>query len=196
MTFVGPRECCSALDLSAEVSVSLSEQFSINLVTALTVVVTTVAMYLSFVVLVRLVGPRSLTSTASFDFAAVVALGAVIGRTVLLADPTLAIGVVALVTLFVMQGVLGWLRQDPNVDRLVHRPPTLLVRDGVLLRANMRRVHVVEDEVRQAVRRSGARSLDEVRCVVLERNGAVSVVRSAEPVDPWVLEDVDRGRDA
>ena len=174
----------------------LTDQFSISPQTALTVVVTTIVVYLAFIVLVRLVGPRSLTSTASFDFAAVVALGAVIGRTVLLAEPTLAIGLVALTTLFGMQGVLGWLRQNPRFDRLVHRPPTLLVADGVLLRDNMRRVHVVEDEVRQAVRRSGARSLEEVRCVVLERNGAVSVVRSHRPVDPWLLEDVAGARAA
>lgn len=169
---------------------SLTDQFSISPQTALAVVVTTVTIYLAFIVLVRLVGPRSLTSTASFDFAAVVALGAVLGRTVLLAEPTLAIGLVALVTLFGMQGLLGWLRQNPRFDRLVHRSPTLLVSDGVLLRENMRRVHVVEDEVRQAVRHSGARTLDEVRCVVLERNGTVSVVRSGQQVDPWLLGDV------
>ncbi len=173
----------------------MSEQFSISPLTVLTVVAATGGIYLAFIVLVRVVGPRSLTSTASFDFAVVVALGAVIGRTALLSDPTLAIGVVALVTLFTLQGLLGRLRQNPRFDRMVHRPATLLVQDGVLLRANMRRVHVVEDEVRQAVRRAGARSLADVRCAVLERNGAVSVVRSDEPVDPWVLEDV-AGRDA
>ena len=168
----------------------MSEQFTISPLTALTVIAATAGIYLAFIALVRLVGPRSLTSTASFDFAVVVALGAVIGRTALLADPTLAIGVVALVTLFALQGLLGRLRQSPRFDRTVHRPATLLVHDGELLRENMRRVHVVEDEVRQAVRRSGARSLGDVRCVVLERNGAVSVVRSSDPVDPWLLADV------
>jgi len=54
----------------------------------------------------------------------------------------------------------------------------------------MRRAHVVEDEVRQAARRAGARSLDELQCVVLERNGALSVVRFGQPVDPWLLEDL------
>ena len=174
----------------------MSEQFSINVETALTVVVTTIGIYLSFIVLVRLAGSRSLTSTASFDFAAVVALGAVIGRTALLTDPTLLIGILALVTFFAMQGLLGLLRQDARFDRLIHRRPTLLVHDGVLLRENMRKVHVLEDEIRQAVRRSGARGLAEVRCVVLERNGAVSVVRSSDPVDPWLIEDVAGARES
>lgn len=171
----------------------MSEQFQITFETALTVVVTTVVIYLAFIVLVRLVGSRSLTSLASFDFAAVVALGAVIGRTILLADPTLMIGLVGLTTLFVMQGLLGWLRQNRRVDRLIHRRPTMLVRNGELLTENMRACHVVEDEIRQALRRAGARSLGEAQCVVLERNGTVSVVRAGVPMDPWLVEDVDTG---
>jgi uncharacterized membrane protein YcaP (DUF421 family) len=164
--------------------------FQIGAETAATVVVSTVCIYLAFVVLVRLIGQRSLSSLSSFDFACVVALGAILGRTVLLTEPTLAIGLVALVTFFGMQGLLGLLRQNPRVDRLINRPPVLLARHGRLLPDNMRAVHVVEDELRQAVRRSGARSLRDVHCVVLERNGAVSVVLGGAPVDPWLLEDV------
>lgn len=176
---------------------SVSSQFRITPETAATVVVTTTCMYAAFVLLVRLVGQRSLTSLASFDFAAVIALGAVIGRTVLLRDPTLMIGLVALATLFTLQGLLGTLRQNPRFDRLIHRPAVMLASNGMLLRANMRSVHVVEDEVRQAVRRAGARSLDEVQCVVLERNGALSVIRTGHDADGWLLEDVagvDRSR--
>jgi uncharacterized membrane protein YcaP (DUF421 family) len=168
----------------------VSEQFQISPETALTVVVTTVSIYLAFIVLVRLVGSRSLTSLASFDFAAVVALGAVIGRTILLQEPTLMIGLVALTTLFTMQALLGLLRQSRCVDRLIQRRPTMLVRNGALLHDSMRSCHVVEDEIRQALRRAGARSLEEAQCVVLERNGTVSVVRAGPPVDPWLLADV------
>jgi uncharacterized membrane protein YcaP (DUF421 family) len=168
----------------------MSEQFQISAETALTVVVTTVVIYLAFIVLVRLIGSRGLTSLASFDFAAVVALGAVIGRTILLQDPTLPIGLLALATLFAMQGALGLLRQNRRVDRLIQRRPTMLVSNGVLLTGNMRNCHVVEDEIRQALRRAGARSLHEAQCVVLERNGAVSVVRGDAPADPWLLADV------
>ncbi len=165
----------------------LADQFQISPETALTVFVTTTGMYLALVLLLRVVGPRSLTSLAGFDFPAVVALGAVVGRTALLKDPTLMIGLVALVSLFVVQGALGWLRQFERFDRLVHRPATVLVLDGEMLRENMRMVHIVEDEIRQAVRRHGAHSLAEIACVVLERNGALSVVRVGERLDPWLM---------
>ncbi|MBD8871070.1 DUF421 domain-containing protein [Nocardioides donggukensis] len=168
----------------------MSEQFTISPLTAVTVVVTTVCIYLTFIVLVRLLGSRSLTVMSSFDFACVVAFGAVLGRTALLAEPTLAIGVVALTTFFGMQGLLGLVSQHRRLDRLVNRAPLLLVRDGGLLHANMRRAHVAEDEVRQAVRRAGLHTLRDVGYAVLERNGTVSVIRAGARVDPWLLADV------
>ena len=171
----------------------MSQQFQINVHTALTVMVVTLSIYLVFILLVRMVGSRALTSTSAFDFACIVAFGSILGRTVLLEDPTLAIGVVALATFLGAQGAMGLARQHPGLDRWLSRAPVLLVSEGELLRANMRRAHVVEDEIRQAVRRAGARSLDDVRCVVLERNGTLSVVRAGSPVDDWLLVDVDTG---
>jgi uncharacterized membrane protein YcaP (DUF421 family) len=169
----------------------LADEFQISLHTALTVVVTTLCIYLAFILMVRLVGSRALTSTSIFDFACVVAFGSILGRTVLLRDPTLAIGVVALATFLTAQGAMGLARQNRSLDRWLSPAPVLLVSDGALVSANMRRAHVVEDEVRQAVRRAGARSLADVRCVVLERNGSISVVRADQPMDPWLLADVD-----
>lgn len=168
----------------------MSEQFHISAETAVTVVVSTMCMYLVFVGLVRCLGPRSLASTSSFDLACVVAVGAVLGRTVLLGEPTLMIGIVALTTFFAMQGLLSLLRQNSCIDHSIHRPPMLLVVDGALLHDNMRRVRIVEDEVRQALRRAGVGSLEDVRCLVLERNGSMTVVRAGGVDDPWILADV------
>jgi uncharacterized membrane protein YcaP (DUF421 family) len=168
----------------------VSGQFHISLLTALTVVVTTICIYLCFVALVRLAGPRSLTSMSSFDFACVVAFGAVLGRTVLLKDPTLMIGLVALVTLFSVQLFVGRLRQIRKVDLLVNRRPVLLVRDGELMQRTMRQVHVVEDEIRQATRQAGLHSLAEVGYAVLERNGNVSIIAADSAVDPWLTADI------
>ena len=171
----------------------MSEQFEITPEVAATVVVTTVCIYLVFILLVRLLGQRSLASMSSFDFGCVVALGGVLARTSLLKDPTLAIGAVALTTFFAMQVLLGLLRQLPAVDRLINRQAVLLVDHGVLLHDNMRAFHVVEDEIRQAVRRAGRHGLDDVRWVVLERNGAVSVIGTADADDTWLLADVFGG---
>ena len=153
-------------------------------------IISTIGIYLALVVLVRIIGQRSLASMSSFDFGCVVALGAVLGRTVLLRDPTLLIGVVALTTFFVMQGALGVLRRHRTFDRMINRSPILLMDGPELMLENMRRSHVSEDELRQRLRLAGIAHRDQVASVVLERNGNVSVIRRGTDVDTWLFADV------
>ncbi|MDP5184756.1 DUF421 domain-containing protein [Blastococcus sp. BMG 814] len=168
----------------------MRDRLGIDWLTAGLVVLTTVSMYLVLVLCVRLVGQRSLATMSSFDLGCAIALGAVIGRTALLLDPTLLTGVVAIVTLFTTQIALVRVRRSRWVDRLLNRPPVLLMAGDVPLRENMRAAHVGEDELRQKLRLAGIRDLAEVGCVVLERTGAVSVVRRSERLDPWLFSDV------
>jgi uncharacterized membrane protein YcaP (DUF421 family) len=154
------------------------------------VVMAAFGIYLTFIVLVRLFGQRSLASMSSFDFGCAVALGAVIGRTVLLANPSLVSGMVALVTLFGIQGALGWLRQYRLADRLMNRSPVLLMAGEQMVAQNMRRAHISEDELRQRLRLAGITRLEQVGCAVLERNGQISVLRRGAELDPWLLLDL------
>jgi len=157
---------------------------------AAAVVLSTVAIYLTLVVLVRLVGQRSLARMSSFDLAATIAFGAVIGRTMLLLRPTLLAGVIGLTTLFATQGAFGLLRRNQRADRLINRTPVLLMAGSSLLRDNMVEAHVTEDEIRQRLRLAGVASMDEVQCVVLERNGEVSVIRQGRPLSASLVADV------
>ncbi len=165
-------------------------QLGITWVEALSVVVSSVGIYLLLLILIRVLGQRSVANLSSFDFGAVVAVGAILGRTALLQRPTLAAGVIALTTLFIMQAVLGYLGRRRRIDRLINRSPVLLMAGSQLLRDNLRTNHIVEDELRQALRLAGIRQLAEVASVILERNGRVSVIRAGQPIDPWLLADV------
>ncbi|WP_180935313.1 DUF421 domain-containing protein [Nocardioides ungokensis] len=158
--------------------------------TALQVVVATVVVYLVFLVLVRLAGQRTLTTLSVPDLACVMALGAIIGRTALLAVPTLATGVIALVTLMLMQRLLSLLRRS-GIDRWLHPAPVVLVQHGRLLHDNLAGARVSHDELRQQLRLAGVASLAEVDRAVLERTGDISVLRAAQPVDGWLVADLD-----
>ncbi|MGE5764061.1 MAG: DUF421 domain-containing protein [Mycobacterium leprae] len=155
----------------------MAVELGITWARAASVVITAVVIYLALVIYVRAVGQRSLASMSSFDFGVAVALGAVIGHTVLLLQPTLLTGLVAMTVLFATQAAFGALRTHRRVDRLLNRPPVLLMAGRTPLMENMRRSHVTEDELRQRIRLAGLASLDHVLAVVLERNGQVSVLR-------------------
>lgn len=157
---------------------------------AASVVVSAVGVYLGFLILIRLIGQRALASMSSFDVAAVIALGAVMGRAVLGYTPTLLGGLLGMVTLFALQAGFSLARRSGRLDRALTNLPLLLMVDGRVLHDHLRKAHIVEDELRQKLRLSGVRRYEDVAAAILERTGAVSVIRQGEPISLDVVRDV------
>jgi uncharacterized membrane protein YcaP (DUF421 family) len=154
---------------------------------ALYVVLSAVGIYCAFLVLVRLLGQRTMANMSSFDFAAVLAMGAVAGRAILGHTPTLAAGAIGLGTLFALQAVAGQFRRSRLGAAALNNRPLVLMAGSDLLRHNLVRAHIVEEELHTRLRLAGIRNTSEVACVILEPTGAVSVLRRGEPIDPALL---------
>ncbi|HTK62127.1 MAG TPA: YetF domain-containing protein [Pseudonocardia sp.] len=167
------------------------DQLGTNLPTAVQVVVATIGIYLALVLLVRIGGQRGLVAMSGADVACVIALGAVVGRTSLLANPTLATGVIALSVLFGMQRLLTILERGPRVGRLLARRSVVLMRDGLLCEDGMRRARVSDDDLRQRLRLAGISRREQVGLVVLERTGQISVLRAGVELEPWLADDLE-----
>jgi len=172
----------------------VADRLLISAPEALTVMLSTTGIYLSFVVLLRVVGQRLVSGLGAFDLAAAMAMGALVGRVILGHTPVLAAGVVGLVTLAALQTLVGRFRDTPLGSRLITPAPVLLMADGELLTDNLRRTGIVEAEINGQLRRHGIRGHAEVAAVVLEPAGTVSVLRRGEPLDRAMLEGV-RGAD-
>jgi len=157
--------------------------------TALQVAVATVAIYLAFALLLRLLGQRTVATLSAVDLACVMAVGALVGRTALLAVPSLATGLVGLETLLLTHRGMSALQRSTELGRRLRAEPVLLAVDGRLLPDAMRRVRVAPEEMNQQLRQAGVTSLDQVACVVLETNGQISVLRDG-PVAPELLADL------
>jgi uncharacterized membrane protein YcaP (DUF421 family) len=162
---------------------------------AASVVISTIGIYLTFVVLLRLVGQRALANMSSFDLAAVTALGAVMGRVILGYTPTLLAGVIGLLTLFGLQAVFGVVRRYPRADAALTSVPLLLMANGEILEHNLRRARIVEDELRPMLRLAGIRRYEDVGSVILEHTGAISVLHRGDTISEELLADV-HGREA
>jgi uncharacterized membrane protein YcaP (DUF421 family) len=65
----------------------------------------------------------------------------------------------------------------PVVGRLLKAGPLPLVKDGRMLRANMRRELVTEDELWAHLRRQGVDELAQVKLAMVESDGTISVIR-------------------
>ena len=133
--------------------------------------------YAALVVLLRVSGNRTLSKMNAFDLVVTVALGSTLATILLSKDVALAEGVLALALLVGLQFAVTWLSvRSSTVTRLVKSEPTLLLYRGEVLRRQMRRSRVTEEEVRAAVREQGVGSLQGVEAVVLETDGTLSVV--------------------
>ncbi|MBF4993162.1 DUF421 domain-containing protein [Arthrobacter gandavensis] len=163
-------------------------------VEALWVVVSAVGIYAVFFVLIRGFGQRSLASWSTLDKAIVIALGGVVGRVILGYTPTLAAGIIGLLTLFTMMRLEEYLRRTKRGVYLSSRP-VLLMAGNEILADNLRKARIQNDELYFKLRQAGIHNFSEVSIVLLEPTGDVSVLRRGVPVERELLRRVaDRDR--
>ena len=146
-------------------------------------------MYLAIIAAVRINGLRSFSKMSSFDFATTVAVGSLLA-TISVSRSSLVEGLVAVAVLLTMQAIVAVGRKSGPVDRLVDNQPVLLMAEGRMLDANLRRTRTTEADVRAKLRLAGVIDEHSVRFVVLETTGDFSIATAAGPVDAGILQGV------
>ncbi|KIT16156.1 DUF421 domain-containing protein [Jannaschia aquimarina] len=145
---------------------------------------------------VRLAGLRAFSKMSSYDFAVTVSFGSVLAATVVNPGVSLWQGIAAMAALFAVQWTFGLARARAcAVEALSDNTPILLMSDGEILRDALKRARVTEADLRAKLREANVLHLDEVRAVVLETTGDVSVLHG-ERLDPALLEGVDEAGQA
>lgn len=154
------------------------------------VIISAIAIYLVFLLLVRIFGARVLSGLTGFDIVVGVMLGAVAGRVIIGHPPTLAAGIIGLVTLLCCEAAFGMVRNNIRLHRAINARPTVVLAHGQSQPDLMRKTHITFDEITSCVRKAGLSNLKKVRCVILEPSGELSVLDYEETLDPEVLHDV------
>lgn len=86
-------------------------------------------------------------------------------------------GVLLVATIVFWSYTLDWLGyRFPWLNRLIYPPPILLVRNGRLLRANMKHELITEGELRSQLRLRGVKDVTQVKEAYMEADGRISVV--------------------
>ena len=152
------------------------------------------AVMVPFMVLcVRLAGLRSFSKMSSYDFAVTVSFGSVLAGTVLDPGVSLWTGMIAMAALFAVQWVIGLARaRIPAVRSLTDNAPILLMHEGRVLEGNMAQARITRAELSAKLREANALDLSQVRAVVLETTGDVSVLHGPD-LQSDVLHGVRRG---
>lgn len=137
--------------------------------------------YLILVALLRLMGRKSLTKMNVFDFVFVVALGDVLASGVMDKESTLVDTITGLGLLLIIRISLQWLAmRSERFETFLNGSPMLLFRRGEFREKEMKAEDVTREEILAAMRQEHVYSIDEVEAVVLETDGAFSVVKKRE----------------
>ncbi len=133
--------------------------------------------YPLMLVMVRVSGHRTLSRLNAFDLIVTVALGSTLASVITSRDIALAQGLLAFLILIFLQYTIAksaahWTR----AESFINGEPKLLMHNGQFLHDAMRRERISEEEIKSAIRAAGHADISCVRAVVLETNGALSVV--------------------
>ena len=86
-------------------------------------------------------------------------------------------GVVTVVTVVLWNYLLNSLAYYfPPIERLVSPPPLQIIRDGQMIRSNMRREFLTREELLAQLREEGIDDIAKVKSAYLEGDGNISVV--------------------
>lgn len=146
-------------------------------------------MYLVALVALRLAHRRALAQWTAIDFAAAVAVGAIIGRTAVAQTQSLAIGAVALISIIAAHALATLGHFHTPFAKLFEHPVRVIVDHGQLRRDQLRRCGLTETEVVARLREQGVGSLAELRYVLYEAKGELSIVpeRGTRHRDPELV---------
>lgn len=145
------------------------------------------------IAVVRLVGLRSFSKMAAFDFVVTVAVGSLLANAASASEwQAFLQSTGAMAALLAAQALIAIGRRRWQwFSRAMENRPLLLMRDGKLDRDAMAKARISEADIRAKLREANALRLAEVRAVVLETTGDISVLHGDE-ADRWLLEDVEK----
>ena len=127
---------------------------------------------------VRLSGKREVGQMTPFDLTLLLLLSNAVQNAMTGPDTSLAGGVVAAVTLLVMNYFVADVSGvNRRFRKFIQGEPSLLIHDGEVISSHMAKEHVSIDELQRALREHGIANFQDVALAVLEVDGSISCLK-------------------
>jgi len=151
--------------------------FTLDLTSALGIIIRTTAVYLAILIGLRLAGKREIGQMTVFDLVVLLLIANAVQNAMVGPDTSLIGGIFAAIVLLAVNALVARLRlRSPRLRHLVEGTPTLLVLHGEVIPEHMRREGIDEESLLTALREHGVAEISEVEMAVLEIDGSISVV--------------------
>ena len=173
----------------------MDKWFTFDIPSFVAIILTAIGIYFAIIIFTRIAGKRSFSKMSSFDFAMTVALGSMVATTVLSKSVSLWEGVVGIAAIYVLQLFVAILRRFKIVQNAVDNGPLMLMDGQTILHENLKKARVTEADLRSKLREANVIRLKEVRAVVFEATGDISVLhtdKDDEELEDYLYKDVSK----
>jgi uncharacterized membrane protein YcaP (DUF421 family) len=139
------------------------------------IILRALAIFVFLWVVTRAVGRSTLGELSTFELLLYVTMGDLVQQGVTQQDYSVTGAVLAVATFASLTVALSWTQwRFPRTRDVISGRPTLVIEDGQLIEANMRRQRLGAADVLVAAREQGIRRTTEIEYAVLEADGRIS----------------------
>jgi uncharacterized membrane protein YcaP (DUF421 family) len=150
-----------------------------------------VAVYIFLIVILRIGGRRELGQMNAFDLVVLLTLANAVQSAIIGDDTSLIGGFIGGATLVLLNlGVVRFLYRHPDLDRRIEGEPVLLLKDGRLIRRNLEKELITEEELLAVIHRQGVDRFEACAEVILETSGVITVLARQPTPDETMTRDI------
>lgn len=143
----------------------------------LSIVISSVAVYLFMIFAIRLFGKKELSQLSVIDLVFILLISNSVQNAMVGSNTTLWGGLVAASALFIVNfGMKQAIYRFPSLSKFIQGEAILLVYKGNMKIDNMHRTRITHEELMEAVREHGIDSIADVDLAILEVDGNISIL--------------------
>ena len=141
------------------------------------------AIYLFVLILLRIMGKRSLSEATTFDVVLLLIISEVTQQALVGEDYSLTGAFILIVTLIGVDLVFNLLKENfPFFAKVTEGLPLVIVDEGKPLERRMKKSKVSEDDVLEAARATfGLERMKDIKYAILEKSGEITIVPANRP---------------
>jgi uncharacterized membrane protein YcaP (DUF421 family) len=140
--------------------------------------------YLFLLVILRISGKRELGEMSAMELVSIVMLGDALQNSMIGKDQSLVGGFIVVAVLVGLSNLTAYLGfKSKKFRRLAEGDPTLIVRNGKMLRKNMDAERLTKEDLLALLRGKGVESISEVKIAIMESSGTLSVITREDQSD-------------
>ncbi len=137
--------------------------------------------YFFLLLTVRVLSRRPGAQMTPFEFVIIFLIGGVIILSTVGNDRSETNAVCAVITIGLMHRLVSWLKvRFSTFGRWVDGTPLVVLENGKWHTETMEKMRLQDMDVMAAARTKGAKTLDQIKYAILERNGAISIIKKEQ----------------